>query len=160
MAASDRSDPTDTGAVPSNDHAAGVDLEIAAQAEHLDLAGVHACAHLETRDGHTAYAGSKRALTVWMRRNVTAYAGGDVRLNAVAPGITRTPLSERVMDVCRRFTPLVEQISIDEAFLDVAGSEGLHGTPEAMARSIKVAIADEQRPAESVERIMQRQDIS
>jgi NAD(P)-dependent dehydrogenase (short-subunit alcohol dehydrogenase family) len=56
-----------------------------------------ACAHLETRDGHTAYAGSKRALTVWMRRNVTAYAGGDVRLNAVAPGITRTPLSEQVM---------------------------------------------------------------
>ena len=56
-----------------------------------------ACAHIETRDGHTAYAGSKRALTIWMRRNVTPYAAGDVRLNAVAPGITRTPLSEQVM---------------------------------------------------------------
>jgi NAD(P)-dependent dehydrogenase (short-subunit alcohol dehydrogenase family) len=56
-----------------------------------------ACAHIETRDGHTAYAGSKRAVTIWMRRNVVDYAAAGVRLNAVAPGITRTPLSEQVM---------------------------------------------------------------
>jgi NAD(P)-dependent dehydrogenase (short-subunit alcohol dehydrogenase family) len=56
-----------------------------------------ACAHVETRDGHTAYAGSKRALVLWMRRNAVPYAAGGVRLNAIAPGITRTPLSERVM---------------------------------------------------------------
>jgi len=37
------------------------------------------------------------------------------------------PLSEKVMDACRRFTPLVEQISIDEAFLDVAGALHLFG---------------------------------
>ena len=55
-----------------------------------------ACAEIETRDGHTAYAGSKRAITIWMRRNVVAYAGGGVRLNAVAPGITQTPLTEQV----------------------------------------------------------------
>ncbi len=52
-------------------------------------------------------------------------------------------VSREVMVVLRRYTPAVEQISIDEAFLDVAGSESLHGTPEAMARSIKRAIADE-----------------
>ena len=56
-----------------------------------------ACAHIDTRDGHTAYAGSKRALTVWMRRNIVAYAKAGVRMNAVAPGITQTPLSEQVM---------------------------------------------------------------
>lgn len=56
-----------------------------------------ACAEIETRDGHTAYAGSKRAVTVWMRRNVVEYAKAGVRLNAVAPGITVTPLSEQVM---------------------------------------------------------------
>jgi NAD(P)-dependent dehydrogenase (short-subunit alcohol dehydrogenase family) len=56
-----------------------------------------ACALIEPRDGHSAYAGSKRALTLWMRRNVVEYAGAGVRLNAIAPGITRTPLSERVM---------------------------------------------------------------
>jgi NAD(P)-dependent dehydrogenase (short-subunit alcohol dehydrogenase family) len=56
-----------------------------------------ACAEIETRDGHTAYAGSKRAVTVWMRRHVVDYAQAGVRLNAVAPGITLTPLSEQVM---------------------------------------------------------------
>ncbi|MEH6568004.1 MAG: SDR family oxidoreductase [Halioglobus sp.] len=68
-----------------------------------------ACAEIETRDGHTAYAGTKRAITIWMRRNVVEYAAGGVRLNAVAPGITMTPLTERVMadeelgDVMRQF---------------------------------------------------------
>lgn len=56
-----------------------------------------ACAEIETRDGHTAYAGSKRAVTVWMRRKVVEYARAGLRINAVAPGITRTPLSEQVM---------------------------------------------------------------
>lgn len=55
-----------------------------------------ACAEIETRDGHSAYAGSKRAVTVWMRRHVVDYAAAGVRLNAVAPGITMTPLTERV----------------------------------------------------------------
>jgi len=56
-----------------------------------------ACAHIEGRDGHTAYAGSKRAISMWMRRNIVDYAGSGVRMNAVAPGITMTPLSEQVM---------------------------------------------------------------
>ncbi len=55
-----------------------------------------ACSDIEDRDGHTAYAGSKRALTLWMRRHVVEYAAAGVRLNAVAPGITMTPLTERV----------------------------------------------------------------
>lgn len=55
-----------------------------------------ACADIEGRDGHTAYAGSKRAVTLWMRRNVVDYAQAGVRLNAVAPGITMTPLTEQV----------------------------------------------------------------
>ena len=56
-----------------------------------------ACAGIETRDGHTAYAGSKRAIAVWMRRNVVDYAKQGIRMNAVAPGITMTPLTEQVM---------------------------------------------------------------
>lgn len=55
-----------------------------------------ACAAIEERDGHSAYAGSKRAITMWMRRNVVEYAAAGVRLNAVAPGITLTPLTEQV----------------------------------------------------------------
>jgi NAD(P)-dependent dehydrogenase (short-subunit alcohol dehydrogenase family) len=56
-----------------------------------------ACKEVERRDGHTAYAGSKRAISVWMRRSVVEYARAGVRLNAVAPGITRTPLTDQVM---------------------------------------------------------------
>jgi NAD(P)-dependent dehydrogenase (short-subunit alcohol dehydrogenase family) len=55
-----------------------------------------ACAIIEKLDGHTAYAGSKRAVTMWMRRHVVEYAALGVRFNAVAPGITMTPLTERV----------------------------------------------------------------
>ena len=55
-----------------------------------------ACADIDARDGHTAYAGSKRAITLWMRRNVVDYAKSGVRINAVAPGITMTPLAEQV----------------------------------------------------------------
>lgn len=55
-----------------------------------------ACTEIDGRDGHTAYAGSKRAVTVWMRRHVVEYAAAGVRMNAVAPGITMTPLTDRV----------------------------------------------------------------
>jgi DNA polymerase-4 len=46
-------------------------------------------------------------------------------------------VSREVMAVLRRFTPVVEQVSIDEAFLDVAGSEPLFGPAPAIARRIK-----------------------
>ena len=49
-------------------------------------------------------------------------------------------VSREVMAVLGRFTPRVEPISIDEAFLDVAGSEALFGPPEAIAVAIKSAI--------------------
>ena len=41
------------------------------------------------------------------------------------------------MAILRRFTPLVEPISIDEAFLDVTGSRQLFGDGETIARAIK-----------------------
>jgi NAD(P)-dependent dehydrogenase (short-subunit alcohol dehydrogenase family) len=55
-----------------------------------------ACTEIDGRDGHSAYAGSKRAVTIWMRRHVVDYAASGVRLNAVAPGITMTPLTDLV----------------------------------------------------------------
>jgi DNA polymerase-4 len=46
-------------------------------------------------------------------------------------------VSHEVMAVLRRFTPEVEQVSIDEAFLDVAGSEPLFGPAPDIAQRIK-----------------------
>ena len=49
-------------------------------------------------------------------------------------------VSGQVMNVFRRFTDLVEPLSIDEAFLDITGSVALLGAPEQIARSIKSQI--------------------
>ena len=46
-------------------------------------------------------------------------------------------LGDQVIDIMRDFTPLVERISIDEAFLDVAGSVHLFGSPLTMAVEIR-----------------------
>jgi nucleotidyltransferase/DNA polymerase involved in DNA repair len=45
--------------------------------------------------------------------------------------------SDRVMDILRRVTDLVEPVSIDEAFLDVTASQRALGPGEAVARRIK-----------------------
>jgi DNA polymerase-4 len=52
-------------------------------------------------------------------------------------------VSRDVMAILRRFTPLVEPISIDEAFLDVTGSRALFGDGEVIGRAIRQAIRDE-----------------
>src|SRR4051812_33697909 len=49
-------------------------------------------------------------------------------------------VSKAVMAVLRRFTPLVEPISIDEAFLDVTGSLRMFGDGEAIGRQIKADV--------------------
>ena len=59
-------------------------------------------------------------------------------------------VSREVMAILRRFTPLVEPISIDEAFLDVTGSRALFGDGQAIARRIKDAIRDEEGLTASV----------
>jgi DNA polymerase-4 len=58
--------------------------------------------------------------------------------------------SRQIMAILRRFTPLVEPISIDEAFLDVTGSRALFGDGETIARRIKATIRDEVRLTASV----------
>lgn len=49
-------------------------------------------------------------------------------------------ISEQVMDELERFSPRVEPLSLDEAFLDMTGAEKLFGAPDAMARAIKQAV--------------------
>ncbi len=51
--------------------------------------------------------------------------------------------SDEVFAIYRRFTPIVEPLSIDEAFLDVTGCERLFGSAEEAARKIKEAVRRE-----------------
>lgn len=51
--------------------------------------------------------------------------------------------SREIMAILRRFTPMVQPISIDEAFLDVTGSRELFGDGETIARTIKDTIRRE-----------------
>jgi DNA polymerase IV len=46
-------------------------------------------------------------------------------------------LSDRVFTILEEFTPIVEPLSIDEAFLDVTGCERLFGPADQMAREVK-----------------------
>jgi DNA polymerase-4 len=52
-------------------------------------------------------------------------------------------LSGKVFEVFRRYTPLVEGLSVDEAFLDVTGSRALFGDGPEIARRIKQDVLSE-----------------
>jgi DNA polymerase-4 len=54
-----------------------------------------------------------------------------------------TAESRRVMEVFRRFTPQVQPVSIDEAYLDVSGARHLFGPAPRIARSIRAAVREE-----------------
>jgi DNA polymerase-4 len=51
-------------------------------------------------------------------------------------------VSATIMRVFASFSPEVEALSLDEAFLDMTGSERLFGAPETMGRRLKAAIRE------------------
>lgn len=52
-------------------------------------------------------------------------------------------MGDRVVEIFRSYTPLVERISIDEAFLDVSGSIHLFGDEEEIGRRIREAVSSD-----------------
>lgn len=61
----------------------------------------------------------------------------------VRPRITHyAEVSRQIMQVFDHFSPVVEPLSLDEAFLDMTGTERLFGTPLQMAERMRQAIRD------------------
>lgn len=62
----------------------------------------------------------------------------------VPPRRTRyVEVSQHIFTILRSFTPLVEPLSLDEAFLDVTASEQLFGSASTIAQQIKIRITRE-----------------
>jgi NAD(P)-dependent dehydrogenase (short-subunit alcohol dehydrogenase family) len=61
------------------------------------LDGDEAGAAARVEAGGVAYASVKLALARWVRRNAPAWAADGIRLNALAPGNTLTPLTETTL---------------------------------------------------------------
>jgi len=51
-------------------------------------------------------------------------------------------VSAQIRNILDRYSPLVEPLSLDEAFLDVTGMDGLYADPADIARSIKADIKE------------------
>lgn len=73
------------------------------------------------------------------------------RAIVVRPNFERyTEVSRQIREVFEQFTPLVEPLSIDEAFLDLTGTERLFGPAIEAARAIKRRIFETTRLTASV----------
>lgn len=90
---------------------------------------------LEAMEGQTVYSGSKQAVARWMRRNTAEYAADGIRMNAIAPGYTETPMtaavaeSEEYGDAIRQFVASIPM--------------GRAGAPEDMAKAVKFLLSDD-----------------
>jgi DNA polymerase-4 len=52
-------------------------------------------------------------------------------------------ISEKVMQIFSSFTPFVEPLSLDEAFLDITGAQKLLGTPREIGQAIRKRVHEE-----------------
>jgi DNA polymerase IV len=101
--------------------------------------------------GGTGRRGVVAAASYEARRFAVRSAMPTARARQLCPqGVFLSPrferyqeLSHRVFEIYRRYTPLVEPLSLDEAFLDVTESRALHGSGRDIAAAVKRAVRAE-----------------
>lgn len=97
---------------------------LAAAVEAADSASIVAVLQAAGESaGYLAYAASKNALSVAVRRRVAEWGQAGVRLNSVAPGATRTPLLEAGLQDAR----------YGQAIRDYVSPLGRNAAPEEIA---------------------------
>jgi DNA polymerase-4 len=128
---------------------------------HVDMDAFYASVALRDRpdlaDQPVAVGGSGRGVVLaasYVARRYGVRSGTPMtRARRTCPGLvvlppdfeTFTRVSASVMEAFRQVSPLVEAISLDEAFLDVRGSTRRLGTPAVIAERLRSTIHDEQR---------------
>jgi NAD(P)-dependent dehydrogenase (short-subunit alcohol dehydrogenase family) len=93
-----------------------------------------ACRRAAELDSMSLYGGSKLALVQWMRKNSVDYVRCGVRMNAIAPGYTRTALTEAA----------ARDPAYAQAMLDFVGSipVGRPGEPEDQANAVAFLMSE------------------
>lgn len=93
-----------------------------------------ACSRAAELDSMSLYGGSKLALARWMRRNSADYIRHGVRMNAIAPGYTRTALTEAA----------AKDPAYTQAMLDFIGSipVGRPGEAEDQANAVAFLLSE------------------
>jgi DNA polymerase-4 len=128
---------------------------------HVDMDAFYASVELidrpELRGTPVIVGGGSRGVVLSATYEARAYgvhsAMPMTRARRVCPHATVVPpssgrystVSAGVMEIFRSITPLVEPLSLDEAFLDVSGAMRRLGSPTQIGALIRDRVADEQR---------------
>lgn len=101
------------------------------------LAGDEAAAqaHMDGKDGNTAYVNAKHALALAVRRRATAWGARGIRLNAVLPGKVATPMLAKI-HAHAALGPSIEALPVPL---------GREGTPEEIAGPIAFLLGRDAR---------------
>ena len=118
--------------VEMRDHPEWRDLPLAVGGRPEARGVIATCNYLARRFGVRSAMSSARALRLCPR------------LHLVPPDMARyREASQRVLAICRDFTPLIEPLSLDEAYLDVSGQPHCRGSASLMAQTIRDRIRHE-----------------
>ena len=129
---------------------------------HIDMDAFYASVEVSTRPelvgqqvivGHTGGRGVVLSATYQARARGVHSAMPMSRALRLAPNAVvvepsmkkYAEVSRRVMEIFHQMTPLVQPLSIDEAFLDVSGAVKLIGSPIHIAREIRRLVWEQER---------------